>query len=153
MRRQVVPRRPRSFVLIVGDDVSQNAFSVFIGAFIFSVVALVAGMNGLNSGRVSQFILFSLTILVLIAIIITFIWWVDNIARLGRLGHTIDKVETTAGSRRFCSRTRGSQMCNVAGSTGSVGLRDGLFVGHFRSTDAGDDRSGASRQSCLNMWS
>jgi uncharacterized membrane protein len=88
---------PRSFVLIVGDDVSQNALSVFIGAFIYSVVALVALMNGLYTGRASQFILFSLTILMLTAIIITFIWWVDNIARLGRMEHTIKKVETAAG--------------------------------------------------------
>jgi len=87
---------PRSFPLIIADDVSQNALSVFIGAFIYSVVALVALMNGLYGGRTSQFILFSLTIVVLAVIIITFIWWVDNIARLGRLGHTIDKVEAAA---------------------------------------------------------
>ena len=87
---------PRSFSLIITDDVSQNALSAFIGAFIFSVVALVARMNGLYSGKASQFILFSLTIIVLVVIIITFIRWVDNIARLGRLEHTIDQVEAAA---------------------------------------------------------
>ncbi len=87
---------PRSFPLVVGDDLSQNALSVFIGAFIYSVVALVALMNGLYGGRTSQFILFSLTIVVLAAVIITFIRWVDNIARLGRLVHTIDQVEAAA---------------------------------------------------------
>lgn len=87
---------PRSFPLMIGDDVSQNALSAFIGAFIYSVVALVAMMNGLYSGRGSRFILFSLTIFVLVIIIFTFIRWVDNIARLGRLGHTIEKVEETA---------------------------------------------------------
>lgn len=87
---------PRSFPLIIADDVSQNALSVFIGAFIFSVVALVAMMNGLYVGRSSHFILFSLTIGVLAIVIITFIRWVDNIARLGRLGHTITKVEAAA---------------------------------------------------------
>jgi uncharacterized membrane protein len=87
---------PRSFPLIVGDDLSQNALSAFIGAFIYSVVALVALMNGLYGGRTSQFILFSLTIVVLAAVIITFIRWVDSIARLGRLVHTIDQVEAAA---------------------------------------------------------
>ncbi|MBE1426897.1 putative membrane protein [Desulfomicrobium macestii] len=87
---------PRSFPLIIADDVSQNALSVFIGAFIFSVVALVAMMNGLYVGRGSHFILFSLTIVVLAIVIVTFIRWVDNIARLGRLGHTITKVEAAA---------------------------------------------------------
>lgn len=85
---------PRSFPLIIADGVSQNALSVFIGAFIYSVVALAALMNGLYKG--SQFILFSLTIVVLAIIILTFIRWVDNIARLGRVVHTIDKVEATA---------------------------------------------------------
>jgi len=87
---------PRSFPLIIADDVSQNALSVFIGSFIYSVVALVALLNGFYAGRGSHFFLFSLTIIVVAIIIITFIRWVDNIARLGRLGHTIDKVETAA---------------------------------------------------------
>jgi uncharacterized membrane protein len=32
---------PRSFKLIIGDDVSRNALSVFIGSFIYSIVATV----------------------------------------------------------------------------------------------------------------
>lgn len=87
---------PRSFPLMIADDVSQNALSVFVGAFIYSVVALVALMNELYVGSGSHFVLFSLTILVLVIIIITFVRWVDNIARLGRLGHTITQVEATA---------------------------------------------------------
>lgn len=37
---------PRSFPLIIADDVSQNALSSFIGAFIFGIVAYVALENG-----------------------------------------------------------------------------------------------------------
>ena len=33
---------PRSFSLVIADDVSQNTLSTFIGAFIFSIVALIA---------------------------------------------------------------------------------------------------------------
>ncbi len=87
---------PRAFSLIIGDDVSQNALSAFIGAFIYSVVALVALLNGFYGGRASQFVLFLLTMVVLAVVIITFIRWVDNIARLGQLNNTIDKVETAA---------------------------------------------------------
>lgn len=87
---------PRSFPLIIADDVSQNALSAFIGAFIYSVVALVALMNGFYGGKGSQFVLFALTIIVLAIIVSIFIRWVDNIARLGQLGHTIDKVEAAA---------------------------------------------------------
>ncbi|MEQ8803956.1 MAG: DUF2254 family protein, partial [Haliea sp.] len=36
---------PRSFVLVVADDASQNALSAFVGAFIFSIVAITAVKN------------------------------------------------------------------------------------------------------------
>ena len=83
---------PRAFPLIISDDVSQNALSTFIGAFIFSVVALVFQKNG-EYDDPSRFILFVLTCLVFALVIMTFVRWVDRIARLGRLSATIDKVE------------------------------------------------------------
>lgn len=92
---------PRSFSLVISDDVSQNALSTFIGAFIFSIVALMALKNSYydNAGR---FALFVLTLMILAMVIITFVRWVDCIARLGRLRGTIDKVEavTAAAFRR-----------------------------------------------------
>ena len=51
---------PRSFTLVIADDVSQNALSAFVGAFIFSIVALVGLMNG-YSGTAGRFLIFSLT--------------------------------------------------------------------------------------------
>jgi uncharacterized membrane protein len=86
---------PRSFPLVIADDVSQNALSSFIGAFIFSIVALVAQLNDFY-GQGGRFALFCLTLFVLAMVILTFVRWVDQIARLGRLGATIDKVESAA---------------------------------------------------------
>ncbi len=83
---------PRSFPLVVGDDVSQNALSIFIGSFIFSLVALVALLNGFY-GQAGRFVLFLVTIFVFVLVILSFVRWVDRIARLGRLGNTIEKVE------------------------------------------------------------
>lgn len=83
---------PRAFAVIVADDVSQNALSAFVGAFIFSIVSLVALQNGYY-GTAGLFTLFVLTLLVFAIVIVTFVGWVDSIARLGRLGNTIDKVE------------------------------------------------------------
>ncbi len=95
---------PRAFALVVADDISQNALSTFIGAFIFSIVALSATMNGIF-GRAGLFTLFALTLLVFAAVILTFVRWVDRIARLGRMGSTIDAVEqaTAAAIRRRTS--------------------------------------------------
>lgn len=83
---------PRAFTLVVSDDVSQNALSTFIGAFIFSIVAQVALMNGYYD-KAGRFILFIITLLVFAIVIIRFIRWVDGIAQLGRLSTTIAKVE------------------------------------------------------------
>ena len=83
---------PRAFPLVVADDMSQNALSTFIGAFIFSVVALIALMNGYY-GQAGRFSLFALTLAVLAFVVFTFTRWVDRIARLGRLGSVVAKVE------------------------------------------------------------
>jgi len=83
---------PRSFAVVIADDVSQNALSTFIGAFIFSIIAQVALLNGYYE-KAGRFALFLITIAVFGIVIIGFVRWVDRIARLGRLGATIDKVE------------------------------------------------------------
>ncbi|MGB1109379.1 MAG: DUF2254 domain-containing protein [Gammaproteobacteria bacterium] len=83
---------PRSFSLVVGDDVSQNALSTFIGAFIFSIVALVALLNDFY-GQTGRLVLFAFTVFVFVLVILGFVRWVDRIARLGRLGNTVEKVE------------------------------------------------------------
>ena len=87
---------PRSFKLIVADDVSQNALSIYIGSFIFSIVASVAFKNGYY-GKAGYFVLFVLTLTVFLIVIITFLRWVERISKLGRLGHTIHKIEVETG--------------------------------------------------------
>lgn len=86
---------PRSFKIVVTDDVSQNALSVFIGAFIFSIVATIALNNGYY-GQTGRFVLFVLTLVLFTVVILTFLRWVDKISRLGRLENTINQVEKVA---------------------------------------------------------
>lgn len=91
---------PRSFTLIIADDVSQNALSSFIGAFIFSIVALTAAKNDVFQ-EAGLMALFVMTVAVFGVVILTFIRWVDKIARLGRLGASVEKVEeATAAAMR-----------------------------------------------------
>jgi uncharacterized membrane protein len=102
---------PRAFSLVISDDVSQNSLSTFIGAFIFSVVALIALQNGYY-GKAGRFVLFVLTLMMLAMIIVTFVSWVDRIARLGRLKGTINKVEAATAAafqrRRRAPTLRGT---------------------------------------------
>lgn len=86
---------PRAFPLVVADDVSQIALSTFIGAFIFSIVGLVAQLNGYYAGP-GRLVLFVITLSVFAIVVLAFVRWVDRIARLGRLGYTVTKVETAA---------------------------------------------------------
>ena len=86
---------PRSFKIVVTDDMSQNALSVFIGSFIFSIVATVALDNGFY-GKSGIFILFLFTLSLFALVILTFLKWVNGISRLGRLEHTISLVESVA---------------------------------------------------------
>lgn len=86
---------PRAFALIVADDVSQASLSSFIGAFIFSIVAIIAVKTDLYQPT-GQFVLFCMTLLIFAWVVATFVRWVDNIARLGRVGNTIEKVEAAA---------------------------------------------------------
>ena len=84
---------PRSFKIVITDDVSQYALSSFISAFIFSIVATVAMDNGYYN-KAGKFILFIITLIFFVVVILTFLRWVDKISRLGRLEHTIMQVET-----------------------------------------------------------
>ena len=88
---------PRTFTLVIADDMSQNALSVFVGAFIFSIVSLAAVKNDYLQ-TAGHFALFVLTLAVFALVLFTFVRWVDRIARLGRLGTTIDKVEAATAA-------------------------------------------------------
>ena len=99
---------PRSFPLIISDDISQNALSYFIGAFIFSIVSLTALLSGYY-GEGSVFVLFLLTSLVFTLVILIFVRWVDNIARLGHLQSIVDKVESAA-AKSFKERMRSPRL-------------------------------------------
>lgn len=102
---------PRSFTLIVADDITQNALSAFIGAFIFSIVSLIAVQNSYYN-TAGRFTLFTLTVLVFIIVILTFVRWVDRVARLGRMRNTIEKVER-ATAHAIRRRRAAPTLCGV----------------------------------------
>lgn len=110
---------PRSFTLVVADDASQNALSTFVGAFIFSIVALTAAKNDYFE-KAGLFILFVLTVVVFGIVIITFVRWVDSIARLGRMGSTIDKVEQ-ATAKALKRRRDSPNLCALPAQSPPLG--------------------------------
>lgn len=83
---------PRASTLLIEDSGSQGALASFIGAFLFSIVGLIALSTGIygDSGRL---ILFAATILMIVMIVVTLLRWIDQLSRLGRVSETIDRVE------------------------------------------------------------
>lgn len=105
---------PRAFALVVADDVSQASLSSFIGAFIFSIVAIIAVKTDFYQPT-GQFALFCITLMIFAWVVGTFVRWVDNIARLGRVGNTIEKVEDAAMemfTKRSASPLMGGRLAN-----------------------------------------
>ncbi|HEY9176515.1 MAG TPA: DUF2254 family protein, partial [Flavipsychrobacter sp.] len=87
---------PRSTQLLLADHTSQNALSVFIGSFIFSIVGIIALTMGVY-GESGRLILFGVTVAIILVIVVVLIRWINYLSKLGRVTETIDKVEEEAG--------------------------------------------------------
>lgn len=93
---------PRAARLLIADSSAQGALATFIGAFLFSVVGLIALSTGIygDSGRV---VLFAATVLVIVLITLTLLRWIEQLSSFGRVGATINLVEdvTRRAVRRY----------------------------------------------------
>lgn len=86
---------PRATSLLLEDTTAQNALSTFLGAFLFSLVGIIALNTDLYTTG-GRFVLFVATLAVVALIVITLLRWVDHLAGLGHMGETISRVERTA---------------------------------------------------------
>lgn len=86
---------PRATQLLQQDSGAMNALATFIGAFLFSLVGIIALSTGVY-GASGRLVLYIVTIAVVVAVVITFIGWIDRLSRLGRMNETIDRVAEAA---------------------------------------------------------
>ncbi|GBQ22982.1 hypothetical protein AA0472_0949 [Acetobacter estunensis NRIC 0472] len=86
---------PRATRLLMEDSTTQNVLSTFVGAFLFSIVGIVALKTGLYGDR-GRVILFVVTIAVIILIVVSLLRWIDHLTRFGRVGATTARVEEKA---------------------------------------------------------
>ncbi|MFN2348404.1 MAG: DUF2254 domain-containing protein [Thioalkalivibrio sp.] len=137
---------PRSLKLVIADDLSQNALSTFVGAFIYSIVSLTA-LNNQYYEDAGLFTLLVLTALVFSIVIVTFLRWVDGIARLGRIGTTIDTIERAAADA-LCRRRDAPALHGIPASE-DIPTGEKLFspeVGYVQHIDM------AKLQDCACEW-
>lgn len=116
---------PRAARLLIEDSRAQGALATFIGAFLFSIVGLIALSTGLygDSGRL---VLFGATVGVIVIITITLLRAIEQFSRFGRLGETIDLVERAtlaAMKRRATDPLLGGAPCRPV-AVGALPLTD-----------------------------
>jgi uncharacterized membrane protein len=83
---------PRATTLLMQDRTSQNVLGTFVGAFLFSLVGIVALSTGLY-GSHGRAIMLVMTVALIALIAVTILRWIDYLARFGRLGETVQRVE------------------------------------------------------------
>lgn len=86
---------PRATSLLLEDRTAQRALSTFLGAFLFSLIGLIA-LNTELYGERGRFLLFIATLIMVALIVVTLLRWIDHLAGLGRVGETISRVEEAA---------------------------------------------------------
>ncbi len=108
---------PRATTLWSEDRRAHNALATFLGAFMFSIVGIIALSTGLygDKGRV---VLFAVTLLVIAAIVVTLLRWIDHLSSLGRVTQTTERVEEAAmeamRERRRAPYMGGAPLCDPA---------------------------------------
>lgn len=85
---------PRAARLLMEDRDSHNALSIFLGAFIFSIVSIIA-LSTEYYGEKGRFILFIFTVILLIIIVLTIVSWIEKLSKLGRVHETVKVIEET----------------------------------------------------------
>jgi uncharacterized membrane protein len=83
---------PRASQLLIEDSTVQTTLAVFIGAFLYSVIALI-GLHAHVYGDGGRLVLFGFTIVMLGVVVVVLLRWIDYLSVLGRLGETIRRVE------------------------------------------------------------
>lgn len=103
---------PRAARLLIENQKSENAISIFLGAFIFSIVSLVALSTELY-GPGGRFIIFALTCIFIIAIVWTIIRWIEELSKLGRVHETVIKIEKSAAKAFEKDALNPNSFCNT----------------------------------------
>lgn len=83
---------PRAASFITSDGATQRALATFVGAFLFTVVALVA-LGADYYGRDGRTILFLATLLMVAIVVVTLLGWLDRILRLAQHEHLLHQIE------------------------------------------------------------
>jgi uncharacterized membrane protein len=125
---------PRAVQLVVSDRTTQTSISIFIGAFLFSIVSII-GLSGEIYSIGGRLVLFIATAIVVGAVVWAMIHWIGHISKIGRVGETIERVEKATARALEKFGQRGLYRCACEAGERRFGhkiLADQVgFVQHF----------------------
>jgi uncharacterized membrane protein len=87
--------KPRATALLQEDPTAQNVLATFLGAFLFSLLGIVALTAGYFSDA-GRFVLFAATAGVIAMVVFALLRWISHLMTFGRMGDTLDRVEAAA---------------------------------------------------------
>ncbi len=88
---------PRATALLQEDTTTQNVLATFIGAFLFSLLGLIA-LNAQLYSASGKVVLYLFTIAVVLLVVVALIRWIGHLMSFGRMDNTLDRVETAASN-------------------------------------------------------
>lgn len=84
---------PRATALLQEDQTTQTTLATFLGAFVYSIVAII-GLNAGYYGDGGRVVLFMSTIFVVAIVVIALLRWIGYLPEFGRMNNTLDRLET-----------------------------------------------------------
>lgn len=96
---------PRAASFVTSDNATQVALATFVGAFLFTIVA-IAALGAGYYGPQGRAILFFATLIMIGLVAFRLIVWIDRVSRLAQHGHILSKIEDAARAslRARCER-------------------------------------------------
>ncbi|MDQ3511982.1 MAG: DUF2254 domain-containing protein [Pseudomonadota bacterium] len=88
---------PRAIRLLTDDATAHNALGTFIGAFLFSLVGIIALSTGLYGER-GRLVLFAVTLAVVAFVVFTLLRWIEHVSKLGQVARTTQRIEEAAAN-------------------------------------------------------
>ncbi len=88
---------PRSHQLLIEDTTTQTVLATFLGAFIFSLLGLIALSTGYYDGADAT-VMLAFTLLVIGLVVTAILRWIDHLSELGSVVETTRKVEMAAAA-------------------------------------------------------
>jgi len=94
---------PRAHRVLLADTTTQTVLATFIGAFVYSLSAIILFKAGLHAEGSSVTVM-GATVAVVVLVILAMLRWIDRLSDLGSMDATLRATETEARSSLMLSR-------------------------------------------------